>query len=363
MIKVKSGDLTYEFEFDHAQIEITGVCNMKCKHCRAAFEKGKNLPLKTIKKIIDFACLHAQNLTIPENFRLIISGGEPFLHPKWYEIIEYAKRKGVKSFYITTNASVINQTTIDKLKNLQQKTDDFFIQISLDGKDSETHDKFRGYPGAFKKALNVTKLLDKSKIDFSIRTTIIPKHLNDMENRVKLAIKIKAKRIGFGSVIWHGRANKNLILNPKEKKIFIERFDLLRKKYSKKIIISTEDPLKFKCNFPYLLPDDVKVEINDPSFFGGCTAGISGFDSDSNGNLRACTVLDLPIVNINKANLKQLTKIYENSQIIKDLASRNLKGKCEKCSLKRLCGGCRAQAYAFYKDYMAQDPTCWSTTK
>jgi len=363
MIKVKSENVTYEFQFDHAQIEITGVCNMKCKHCRAAFEKGKHLPLKTVKKIIDFACLHAQDLKISENFRLIISGGEPFLHPFWYQIIEYAKQKNIRSFYITSNASTIDQNTIDKLKILQKETDDFFVQISLDGKDSQTHDNFRGFPGAFNKALNVMNLLSESNINFSIRTTIIPKYLNDMEKRVKLAIKMKAKRIGFGSVIWHGRASKDLILTPIEKKQFIKQFDTLRKKYSNKIIISTEDPLKFKCNFPYLLPEDAKIEINDPSFFGGCTAGVSGFDSDSDGNLRACTVLDLPIVSINDGDLKELTKKYENSQIIKDLASRKLKGKCEKCSIKRLCGGCRAQAYAFYKDYMAEDPTCWSTVK
>jgi len=363
MIKVRSGDVFYEFAFDHAQIEITGVCNMKCKHCRAAFEKGKHLGLKKVKKIIDFACLHAQNLKTPENFRIILSGGEPFLHPHWFEIIKYAKEKGIRSYYITTNASVITQDTIKKLKLLQKDTDDFFVQISLDGKDKKTHDSFRGFPGAFDKAISVMKLLHQANIDFSIRTTVIPEHLDEMEDRVKLAIKLKAKRIGFGSVIWHGRASKSLILKPSEKKQFIEQFDSLRKKYSQKIIISTEDPLKFKCNFPYLLPNDVKTEIDDPSFFGGCTAGISGFDSDSEGNLRACTVLDLPIININDGSFKKLTKLYEDSPIIKDLASRNFKGKCQKCSLKRLCGGCRAQAYAFYKDYMAEDPTCWSTVK
>ena len=34
-------------------------------------------------------------------------------------------------------------------------------------------------------------------------------------------------------------------------------------------------------------------------------------------------------------------------------------GKCQTCSYKEFCGGgCRADAYNFYGDYLAPDPMC-----
>ncbi|MEM2175098.1 MAG: methyltransferase domain-containing protein [Candidatus Micrarchaeia archaeon] len=38
---------------------------------------------------------------------------------------------------------------------------------------------------------------------------------------------------------------------------------------------------------------------------------------------------------------------------------KNLKGKCNKCSLINSCGGCRAHAYAENKDFFSEDPLCW----
>jgi len=31
---------------------------------------------------------------------------------------------------------------------------------------------------------------------------------------------------------------------------------------------------------------------------------------------------------------------------------------CGKCRYRYVCGGCRARAYAYFKDYMKPDPGC-----
>ena len=44
----------------------------------------------------------------------------------------------------------------------------------------------------------------------------------------------------------------------------------------------------------------------------------------------------------------------------KDFRNRNLiKGKCQDCKFIKNCGGCRANAYIKYGDYLQGDDVCW----
>ena len=38
--------------------------------------------------------------------------------------------------------------------------------------------------------------------------------------------------------------------------------------------------------------------------------------------------------------------------------SEKLSGKCGVCGYRKMCGGCRARAYAATGDYMADEPFC-----
>ena len=56
---------------------------------------------------------------------------------------------------------------------------------------------------------------------------------------------------------------------------------------------------------------------------------------------------------------QEIHKAYRESSLIKDLLKRDFDGKCGKCELKRICGGCRATAYGMTGSYKASDTTCW----
>jgi radical SAM protein with 4Fe4S-binding SPASM domain len=64
-------------------------------------------------------------------------------------------------------------------------------------------------------------------------------------------------------------------------------------------------------------------------------------------------------VNINDGTPEEISEIYAKSEIILSLISRKYKGKCGTCSLKRMCGGCRAVAEGVNGDYLSSDITCW----
>ena len=71
-------------------LHITERCNFKCKYCFAIFNRKKDLPLESWKKIIDD--LKADGRISAINF----AGGEPVLYKNFPELIDYAKNLDFK---------------------------------------------------------------------------------------------------------------------------------------------------------------------------------------------------------------------------------------------------------------------------
>ena len=93
----------------HLDIELSGICNLKCDFC---FQNGLiNKPLGLMdfdlfKQIIDEGVekgLCAIKLQIR---------GESFLHPQIFDCIAYAKDKGIMDVQITTNGTLLNKNRI-----------------------------------------------------------------------------------------------------------------------------------------------------------------------------------------------------------------------------------------------------------
>ena len=61
-------------------IQITTRCNMKCRHCcYACTEKGEDMSLAVFKKALEY-----------DNEAISIGGGEPTIHPQFWEFIGLA---------------------------------------------------------------------------------------------------------------------------------------------------------------------------------------------------------------------------------------------------------------------------------
>ena len=345
----------YELLIQHVQIEVTGYCNMNCKHCRAANETKRNMSLEQIEKILKII-----NKVRDDDFRLILSGGEPFLHPKILEILKLIKKYNIESVVITTNASLVDDKILKAMNDLKFKF--LCIQVSLDSLDEETHDNFRRYKGAYQKCIEtLNKIQNYDNIYSSIRMTLTKETINEIEKMIDFSIQHHVKILGIGSVIPFGNAkSKVLCLTPQQKKDFLEKLAVEHKKYNDKIDITTEDPLKFLVNgSPWQYTDNTS-EVDD-SFFGGCTAGITTFNVSSDGDITPCAMIEEKILNINNyGSIDDILNSYSNSLLIKKLFSRKFSGKCGNCKNKRICGGCRAVAKGYTKDLMGSDLSCWS---
>src|SRR5690349_657526 len=126
---------------------INSICNQKCEHC--FYWRNLNRRDDLTKEEL-FAL--SRSLGRIENLNL--SGGEPFLRPEFGEICrQFIQHNKVRQIYVPTNGYFADRTVRQITETLKEKDLDLFVaEISLDGV-GEFHDKFRGSPHAFEKAM------------------------------------------------------------------------------------------------------------------------------------------------------------------------------------------------------------------
>ncbi len=77
---------------------------------------------------------------------LVLSGGEPLYRSDIFQLAKYATDKGLR-VALATNGTLVTKEVARKIVDAGVKR----VSISLDGADAETHDSFRGIPGAFER--------------------------------------------------------------------------------------------------------------------------------------------------------------------------------------------------------------------
>jgi len=132
---------------------INSICNLTCEHCFY----WKNLNQRNDLTYDEFKSL---SLELGEFENLNLSGGEPFLQPQFADICGlFIDNNRVKRIYVPTNGYFTDRTETQLAQVVQSATlQGFTCEISLDGM-PEYHDRFRGNPKSFAKALDTYDML------------------------------------------------------------------------------------------------------------------------------------------------------------------------------------------------------------
>lgn len=332
--------------------EVTGACNLRCKHCLS--DSGKPIPneLNTheAKKLINA-------LEMMKVFNINFSGGEPLMRPDIFELLEYASQKKI-GIVLLTNGSLITKETIDRLEN----TNIFNLQVSIDGI-GQTHDDFRGIKGSYKRAVNAIKLLRDADYGVAISSVVTKQNIEEIPKIIDMAVDLGASSYKTTLFMPTGRGKGNvgdLILTPQDVKNFTFIMIEQKKDMGDMINISCE------TDYPWLAEgadressDSLKTEDSSKI---GCTAGNSSFYITPDGKMTPCPFLRKFVAgNIRKEDVKE---IWDNSSafdIFRNITRGDLKGKCGACGYLGIScyGGCRAAAFAHSGDLYAEDPLCW----
>lgn len=148
------------------QFELTGHCNVHCKHCYNVSGEDNSKPdPMTPEGWNSFASYLVEHGGI---FQCIISGGEPLLlGDDLFGIMDILHDDGTM-FLVISNGLLMTQEKVNRFKKYRYK----WFQISIDGVSRERHDEFRQRKGSWDAAVRAVFMLTNAGIPVTVAHTI-----------------------------------------------------------------------------------------------------------------------------------------------------------------------------------------------
>jgi radical SAM protein with 4Fe4S-binding SPASM domain len=191
----------------YLEFQMTDRCNLRCRHCYIGEGLHQDLPLEKILKVL-------REFEEIQGLRLLLSGGEPLLHPHFWEINEILREYLFRSVLLS-NGILINKAAAKKLRVHE-------VQVSLDGM-KEGHESIRG-EGTFEKTLQAIENLQEADIRVSIATMIHRKNLGEFERLASLiqSKNVREWNVDVPSIAGRMEENKDLWVSPPEAGPFLQ---------------------------------------------------------------------------------------------------------------------------------------------
>ncbi len=186
-----------------AQIEITNVCNLKCKMCAHSIEEWKDrrklehMSLENFKLVID---------RLPFVQSALINGvGEPLMNPHLVDMINYAYKKGIVTHFFT-NAMLMTEEIAFKLVNARGLTN---INVSIDGGTQESYERIRA--GAkfdvvcanLKRLIEIRNGLGRTKPYITVFMVAMHRNINEIPLLVNTVSKLGVTRVRLHGLLEH----------------------------------------------------------------------------------------------------------------------------------------------------------------
>ena len=173
------GRLTAEFP-SQLIVDITEVCNLACIHCpHPAFKTSKHYSKRYLepelnKKVVDEVREEAAGCC---QYIRYTSNGEPLVHPKGYEMVEYAVKHSGAYVTLTTNGTIMTERKTKQLLDAGVH----MIDISIDAHTRETYAKVRVNGDLDVTRTNVLRLIEWVKSS-GVETKVVVSFVEQPEN-------------------------------------------------------------------------------------------------------------------------------------------------------------------------------------
>lgn len=179
--------------------QTTNECNLACLHCIE--ESG---PGKAFKDELDrdqvFAFLQqVVDLQVPY---MSFSGGEPMIHPLFFEMVEFVAGAGVQ-LKIETNGHFLGPENCQHLAELGVKA----VQVSMDGASRDTFNRMR-IRGDFDLAVDGIRNLRAAGVPIEINYSPTSFNMHEIATAVDLAFELEAESFYTGRTMYTGNAVK-----------------------------------------------------------------------------------------------------------------------------------------------------------
>lgn len=359
--------------------ETTATCNLACRHCRVLSEENARLGELTTGEAFRFL----DELSADFSPLLILSGGEPLCRRDIFDIALFVTGKGL-TVALATNGTLVNEGVAEKIRESGIRR----VSISLDGPTAAVHDSFRGLAGSFDAAIAGLGRIQGVGVSTQINTTVTRHNVDLLPQTLELSLELGVDALHIFCLVPVGCGMEIA----EEEQIPAERYEEVLRWLFKESL-RRDIHLKATCAPHYYrimrelapsetsapgrrrgLPADAnnstatrradfgpehESAANDQGMSAvtkGCLAGQSVCFISHTGEVFPCGYLPLSSGNIRR---RSLAEIWHDSPIFKSLRDPSqLKGKCGICEYREVCQGCRARAYGYTGDFLAEEPYC-----
>lgn len=162
-------------------VDVTEVCNLACIHCphpqfkKSKYYGGRYLDPDLNSKLVDEVKMHGRGST---QYIRYTSEGEPLVHPKCYDMLEYAVKHSGVLVTLTTNGTIMNEKRTQELLAAGVH----MIDISIDAFTPETYGRVRVNGDLNVTRANVLQLIGWVKSTGS-RTKVVVSYVEQPLNR------------------------------------------------------------------------------------------------------------------------------------------------------------------------------------
>ncbi|WP_297963510.1 putative heme d1 biosynthesis radical SAM protein NirJ1 [uncultured Anaerovibrio sp.] len=342
----------------------TKTCNLKCRHCYMSSDNKKyqnELTTEEAKSFID----DLADFRVPV---LLFSGGEPLIRPDFFELAEYAQKKGVRPT-LSTNGTLITREVAQRIKDIGVG----YVGISLDGL-KDVNDKFRGVDGAYEKAMQGIQNCVAVGQRVGLRFTINHHNIQELDNIFDFIERENINRVCFYHLVYSGRGNAMMDedVTPEESRgamdIIIRRTRDFEERGLEKEILTVDN----HCDGVYMYlkalaagDDQLAAQIKEfISMNGGNRSGIAFGEVDPFGYVHPDQFTQHHT--FGNVRDRKFSEIWTDTghPIMAGLKDRKplLKGRCSRCKFLDNCNGnFRTRAEARTGDFWESDPACYLT--
>jgi radical SAM protein with 4Fe4S-binding SPASM domain len=315
--------------------ELTLRCNLHCMHCGSVAGRARRREL-TLEECFGVA----DELVGLGCAELTFIGGEIFLYQGWEQVARYASDRGLL-VNIMTNAYGVGEEEIRQVKHAHLVN----VGVSIDGLEA-THNRIRGRPTSFARAVSTFDLLNREGIPSAAITSLLEWNFPELEPLYAFLVEhgVQVWQLQLVNPMGNMAGRRSLILAPDK---LPQLIDFIREKNcERRMIVIAADSIGY-------YHDDSETYIRGRRrpicCWEGCQAGLTTLFIDSVGNVKGCGALYDDAFVEGNVRERRLGDIWADGRAFGynrafDVAA--LAGRCAGCDLGDVCrGGCRASNF------------------
>lgn len=291
-------------------LELTSQCNNRCPGCSNVYSDGRTadaMSAATWTALIDRfadAAVHVR-----------LTGGEPTLHPEFFEILEAATSHEAWVTVFTNGRWANPERFVTRLQDWPHLAG---LLISVHGAQSTSHEAFNGVTGSFAETVANVRLATERGVTVALSTVLTHRNWNEVREVVEMARSLDASHVAF-----------NRYLGPELPGIEPSREELRAAIETIETLYQEEAPVKYGVGIPQCFMRNGSQ---------GCLAGVAYVSIDPWGKVRPCAHSPTVVGSLHEAALEE---IWHGEAMN---AWRALMPEaCTSCAAYADChGGCRA---------------------